>query len=211
MGNTSIGLRLLGFIIVILLLTSLTYYILLSPEQDSDTSDNHDDNGPKVEPLIRLQKELDGINNKTLAWVETLDVNPITLRSDMEIKGKKKFVELLDIYLGLYQTTDSISDKERYRKTVENLTQITNNESYHDLNEINDDQLREDSTSYLRAWYIMHEFGLNTTYYEEQIEAAKQRIDDHLPGRGTNQKMATPLNIQSKVYSNIRKSGMQNL
>ena len=31
---------------------------------------------------------------------------------------------------------------------------------------------------------------MDTTYYEEQIEDAKQRIDDHLPSRGINQKMA---------------------
>jgi hypothetical protein len=171
MGNRSIGLKALGSIIVILLLTSLTYYVLFTPESDSEPEpSNNSKNGKDVNPIIKLQKNIDDINNRTLAWVETLDVNPIKLRDEMEIKGKKKFVELLDVYLGLYQTTDNISNKEKYKSTVENLTQITYNESYHDLNEVPEQQLREDSTSYLRAWYIMRELGLDTIYYEEDIQ-----------------------------------------
>jgi hypothetical protein len=202
MGNRSIGLKALGSIIVILLLTSLTYYVLFTPESDSEPEpSNNSKNGKDVNPIIKLQKNIDDINNRTLAWVETLDVNPIKLRDEMEIKGKKKFVELLDVYLGLYQTTDNISNKEKYKSTVENLTQITYNESYHDLNEVPEQQLREDSTSYLRAWYIMRELGLDTIYYEEQIEAAKQRIDEHLPYRGTNQKMAFVFYYKQLGYS----------
>ena len=107
--------------------------------------------------------------------METLDVNPIKLREDMGIKGKKKFVELLDIYLVLYQTASDEKNRSAYKNKVEELTQVTYDKEYHDMNEINETQFRQDSTSYLRAWYIMSQFGLNTTHYENEIEKVIRR------------------------------------
>lgn len=169
----------------------------------SDYKEEKKENGIKDE--IGADKEfknkVESINEKALLWLDTLDVDPIRLRYDMGIKGKKKFVELLSIYLCLYQTTDDNNRKKMLKDKVESLTTVTNNPLYHDLNNIDDKQFRQDSTSYFRAWYMMNEFGLNTSYYLEEIEKIMPRIYSHLPDRGINQKMAFVFYFKRLGYS----------
>jgi len=148
-----------------------------------------------------FDKKINEINIKTLDWLDTLDVNPIELRYEMGIKGKKKFVELLDSYLVLFETAENETDKSSYKSKVEQLAQFTKDEKYHDMNDINDTQFRQDSTSYLRAWYILDKFGLDTSYYKQQIDEVLPRLDSHLPGRGINQKMAFVLYYTELGYS----------
>jgi uncharacterized lipoprotein YehR (DUF1307 family) len=155
---------------------------------DEPSDDNGGDNGGS-ETKSEFELKVEKVNEKAVSWLETLDVDPIELRYEMGIKGKKKFVELLDSYLVLYQTTDNEAERTKYKNKVLEITNITNDPDYHDMNIINDTQFRQDSTSYLRAWYIMTQFNLNTTYYEQEIKKALPRIDDHLPRRGINQKM----------------------
>lgn len=172
-------------LILILLMVPITG-CLWNSEDDGKDDQKKDD---QIE-TSEFEQKISEINGKTLAWVEILDVNPITLRNEVGIKGKKKFVELLDTYLVLYQTMDNNANKTEYKNIIEGLIQVTYNASYHDMNEINDTQFRQDSTSYLRAWYIMKQFGLNTSFYEYEIAKVIPRIDFHLPSRGINQRMS---------------------
>jgi hypothetical protein len=185
MANNLSGKTFLAILILILLIVPITGCLWNSEDDGKD--DQKKDNDTETS---EFEQKISEINTNTLAWLETLDVNPIELRNEMGIKGKKKFVELLDSYLVLYQTTDNNANKTEYKNTVEVLIQVTYNASYHDMNEINDTQFRQDSTSYLRAWYIMKQFGLNTSFYEYEIEKVIPRIDLHLPSRGINQRMA---------------------
>jgi hypothetical protein len=157
-------------------------------EESKSKNDDNDIEPPPVvdENLTKLQV----INEKGLAWVQTLDVDPNKLRNEMGIKGKKKFVELLDIYLCFYQNANTSQKKTEFKGLVEELINVTYQDEYHDMNEINDTQFRQDSTSYLRAWYLINEFGFNTTYYKSEIENVLPRLDAHLPSRGINQRMA---------------------
>ena len=163
-------------------------------DTDGDGIDDYSEIKNGSDPLDNLVseffKQVNVINAKALQWVEPLDVDPIKLRKEMGIKGKKKFVELLDIYLCLYQTADHEQKKDEYKQKVEQLIEVTNTEDYHDMNLINDTQFRQDSTSYLRAWYIMNEIGLNTSFYKEKINEVLPRLNAHLPSRGINQKMS---------------------
>lgn len=176
-------------ILIVILLFLVGISCCISDSGDNGDNNKKPDNGTNLE-LNELTQKVETLTNESLIWAETLNVNPIKLRKEMEIKGKKKFVELLDIYFGLYQTTFNSTKKDEYTKKVEELANITKEKEYHDLNDINDTQFRQDSTSYLRAWYILNEFGINTTYYVEEIEKVLNRLNNHLPSRGTNQKMA---------------------
>jgi len=49
---------------------------------------------------------------------------------------------------------------------------------------------KQDSTSYLRAAYLMEEVGLETSYFRKEIRKLKKRLDDHMEIRGPNQRMA---------------------
>jgi hypothetical protein len=187
MEKTASNNKIAILIVILLLLVGISGCI--SDSGDNGDNNKEPDNGKKLE-LNELTKKVEAMTNNSLTWVETLDINPIKLRKEMGIKGKKKFVELLDIYFGLYQTTFNTTKKDEYTKKVEELANVTKEKEYHDLNDINDTQFRQDSTSYLRAWYILNEIGLNTTYYVEEIEKVLIRLNNHLPSRGTNQKMA---------------------
>ncbi len=158
-------------------------------ENDQNGTNNNIVPNGKTNNETEFEKRINQINQKAVIWLGTLNIDPIKLRSEMGIKGKKKFVELLDSYLILYQTASTEENKSKYKNIVTDLVQVTDDPDYHDMNEINDTQFREDSTSYLRAWYIMMKFGLDTSYYESEIEQVMPRMDAHLPNRGINQKM----------------------
>ncbi len=145
--------------------------------QTDDTSDNY-------------EERVLTINQNALEWLDTLDVDPIRLRDEMGIKGKKKLVELLDIYLCLYLTAETLEKKIYYRELAGDATRITFTPEYHDMEIIDDEQFKQDSTSYLRACYIIDKIGLDTSYYIENIKKVLPRLDSLLPHRGTNQKMA---------------------
>lgn len=127
--------------------------------------------------------------DKALKWLDNLDVNPITLRKEMGIKGKKKFVELISIYMVLFQNTKNEKQRRKYKNIVSKLCKISKDLVYHDLNKISDKQFTEDSTSYLRAWYVMKELGLDTEYYKKQIFKIIPRLKTNLAARGTSQKI----------------------
>jgi hypothetical protein len=172
-------------IIFIFILISVNLTGCIGNEPPNDNGMENNGSGTKTE----FERKVEQINNKTLEWLDDLDVNPIELRYEIGIKGKKKFVELLDSYLILYQTATTEENKSKYRNITRDLVQVTYDPKYHDMNEINDTQFRQDSTSYLRAWYIMNQFGLNTSHYEAEIQKVLTRLDNHLSSRGINQKM----------------------
>lgn len=178
--------KILITLVVILFLITTTGCLWEEKEKDQVKKPNDDD-----QPINKtvFEKKLEQINIKAVEWLDTLEVDPVELRYEIGIKGKKKFVELLDSYLILYQTEETEENRSLYKNKVDELTNVTYSEKYHDMNEINDTQFRQDSTSYLRAWYIMTQFDLNTTFYEQEIEKVIPRLDAHLPGRGINQKM----------------------
>ncbi len=178
---------------LIILALIVSYKLCCLEESETSSFDEHE----KI-TYIQLVEE---INDKSLSWIDTLDVDPINLSYEMGINGKKKFVELLDIYLCLYQRTADPLEKEEYKQKVEELASVTKDQRYHDLDEIDDTQFRQNSTSYLRAWYILNEIGINTTYYIEEIEKILPRLNDHLPGRGINQKMAFVFYYHKLGYS----------
>jgi hypothetical protein len=140
------------------------------------------------------------INDKAIQWLDTLDIDPIELRYEQGIKGKKHFVELLMGYFVLYETGQDEQLKNEYKAKAETIVEVTNDPEYHDMGEVDDTQFRQDATSYLRAWYIMNEFGFDTTYYEAEIAKVIPRIDDHLPTRGINQRMSFVIYYEKLGY-----------
>ena len=197
MTKKSINFQITLIIVIILYILSITG-CLWSPDQN-DRPEVNDDNNNHI-PVSEIAQNVAYINSKALDWLDTLEVDPIKLRYEMGIKGKKKFVELLDVYLCLYETCLDEHNQSKYKDKLKELVLVTYNNSYHDLSDINDTQFRQDSTSYLRAWYIMNEIGLNTTHYENEIDKIITRLDAHLPSRGVNQRMAFVLYYKQLVY-----------
>lgn len=127
-------------------------------------------------------------------WLDELKVDPADLRA-RGIKGKKKLVELLDVYLRLHQIA-SAQEKPALEKRIHAITSVTAKPEYHDMAHIGDQQFKEDSTSYLRLAFRMDRFGLDTKLYRREIEKILPRLNDHMKYRGTDQRMAFHLYYQ---------------
>jgi hypothetical protein len=125
---------------------------------------------------------------RTRRWLDTLEVNPTALR-ERGIKGKKKLAELLDVYLRLYDVAGA-DDKAALRERIRGITALTAAPGYHDMLRVTDRQFKEDSTSYLRAAFLMDRFGLDTGLYRREILKVLPRLNDHMRFRGPDQRMA---------------------
>jgi hypothetical protein len=147
----------------------------------------------KAEPPkpVQLPKEkLAEVRKKSAAYFATLDVDPIKVRKEKQMKGKKHFVEILHGYLYLYHLADTKQEKAEYKNKVQQLFKATEKPEYHNLSTIPIQEFREDSTSYLNACLIMTLFGLDNRAYKEEVKKALPRILADAKDRGTNQQMA---------------------
>lgn len=105
------------------------------------------------------------------------------------VKGKKKLAEILDSYLRLYGVAGP-EDKKTILNRARDLALAASTTNYHDMLLIDELEFKQDATSYLRVAYLMERFGLDTSFYRRQIEKAHQRLNDHMPNRGVDQRMA---------------------
>ncbi|MFH1477023.1 MAG: hypothetical protein ABIH24_05990 [Verrucomicrobiota bacterium] len=125
---------------------------------------------------------------RTRSWLDTLEVNPTDLRV-RGIKGKKKLVELLDVYLRLYNVALA-GEKKALQERIISITAQTAAPGYHDMLRVTDRQFKEDSTSYLRAAFLMDRFGLDTRLYRQEILKILPRLNAQMKYRGVDQRMA---------------------
>lgn len=122
------------------------------------------------------------------AWLDALEIDPIALRA-AGLKGKKKLTEKLDGYVRLWRVAGP-ADKVAIAARAREAAAVTADPRYHDLATVSDEELKEDSTSYLRAALLMETLGLDTRLYREEIARAKPRLDAHLASRGAHQRLA---------------------
>jgi hypothetical protein len=122
------------------------------------------------------------------AWLDGLTIDPAALRA-AGLKGKKKLTEELDGYVRLWKVA-APEEKKTILARVRQVVAVTDEPSYHDLASVTDDELREDSTSYLRTALLMDQLGLDTSRYREEIAKAKPRLDAQLASRGPHQQLA---------------------
>lgn len=135
-------------------------------------------NIPRYEKAIGLAR----------SWLDGLTVDPLKLRA-AGIKGKKKLVEMLDVYLRLHAIVPP-EEKRALLERIKEIAAVTYEPGYHDMLEINDVHFKQDATSYLRAAYLMEWFGLDTSLYRKEIRRVHERLNEHMPTRGPNQQMA---------------------
>lgn len=122
------------------------------------------------------------------AWLDGLAIDPFELRA-AGLKGKKKLTEKLDGYVRLWRVAGP-AEKAAIVARAGEATAVTVDPRYHDLASVGEEELKEDSTSYLRAALLMEQLGLDTRRYREEIAKAKPRLDAHLARRGPHQRLA---------------------
>lgn len=125
---------------------------------------------------------------RATAWLDALTIDPRALRA-AGLKGKKKLTEKLDGYVRLWRVAEP-AEKARLVARARAAAAVTADPAFHDLATVGDDELKEDSTSYLRAALLMEQLGLDTRQYREEIRRAQPRLDAHLARRGAHQRLA---------------------
>ncbi len=138
--------------------------------------------------LVERRGDYQRALGRARGWLDGLSIDPAALRA-AGLKGKKKLTEQMDGYVRLWKVA-SADQTGSILARVRTIARITDDPGYHDLAVISDDELREDSTSYLRTALLMDQLGLDTTRYREEIARAKPRLDAHLRSRGAHQRLA---------------------
>ena len=121
------------------------------------------------------------------SWLVDLDVRPWTLR-EQGLKGKKKLTALLDVYVRLMKVAGP-EKKAEYREEIDKLADITRQSRYHNMEEVSLEHFKEDSTSYLRAAYLLDQAGVDISYFRPEIEQINDELDAHMQLRGSHQQM----------------------
>lgn len=128
------------------------------------------------------------------AWLNRLQVDPIRLRTQHGMKGKKHFVEwllayqgIIDFYRGL---PGGMSEADRVRAHVLRELSVLNTPAYHDLGSVDNKRFAEDALSYLYACGLAQQFGFDTKSYLSEISKIMPRIYAHASTRGAGQRMA---------------------
>lgn len=137
------------------------------------------------ENLPRYRKAVD----RARAWLDRLEVDPVALRA-AGFKGKKKLVEILDAYLGLLRADPEGPGRDAMLERIAGLAEPAWTAAYHDMETADDTQFKQDSTSYLRAAYLLDRAGFDTGYYLAHILRILPRLNSHMALRGTDQRMA---------------------
>lgn len=137
------------------------------------------------ENLTRYRKAV----QRARTWLDCLEVDPIALHS-AGFKGKKKLVEILDANLGLLRTASESQDQEAILERIADLAEPTWTDAYHNMENVDDTQFKQDSTSYLRAAYLLDRAGFDTAFYRAHIMRILPRLNNHMTQRGTDQRMA---------------------
>ncbi|APR80080.1 Hypothetical protein A7982_05427 [Minicystis rosea] len=125
---------------------------------------------------------------KARTFLDGLEVDPIKLRR-FHIKGKKKLAEAIDVYHRLHQVAPP-EERAKILARVTELARPTLDDRYHDLLTIDDRELKEDATSYLRAAVLLDRMGVDITRYRAEIKNVKWRLDAQMKDRGPHQRRA---------------------
>jgi hypothetical protein len=123
-----------------------------------------------------------------LGFFDSLHLDPLALRQQ-GMKGRKKLVELLDAYVAVHRHSTGkrkVEVAERFRRAAA----VMDKPEYHDMATVDDEQFKQDATTYLRACYLLDKMGLDTKAYLAEIRKLLPRLEAHFKDRGPHQRMA---------------------
>ena len=132
-------------------------------------------------PLYRQSLE------RAVDWLDELEVDPEELH-EQGLKSKKKYVEILDAYIRLHRVADG-SARESYKSRIQHLAEYAGEDGYHNMSDVTDEEFKENSTSYMRAAYLLDRVGVDVSGYVDEMREVKSRLDDHMETRGSHQQM----------------------
>ncbi len=119
------------------------------------------------------------------------DIDPVRLRAERKMKGKKFYVEYLKAWWDLYQIGGA-DKRAAIREFLTPVVERSNNADYHNLDASSAQEFKEDIISYLSACVLHEQFGFDTADYRQRIDAIVGRTlsPRHLSSRGIDNTMA---------------------
>jgi hypothetical protein len=118
-------------------------------------------------------------------------MDPVRLRAEHKMKGKKFYVEYLTAWSDIYHISDE-KGRQAIRSFLGPIVARTGNDEYHNLARSSDEEFKQDVISYLNACILESGFGFDTTRYRREIDRIVPRIlsPAHLERRGIDNTMA---------------------
>jgi hypothetical protein len=130
---------------------------------------------------------------KGIEWAESLDINPLRVRQELQMKGIKFYAEYLDLLLLAYEWQGDKKLSEDAQQKAMRALEITDTEEYHTLDPRDMNRFKEDSMSYLRVAMLAERLGKDTTAYRAKIFALRETLYGHLPQRGVDNRLSFAL------------------
>ena len=123
--------------------------------------------------------------SKARAWFDQLEIDPVALmHAPVRVKGKKKLAEIIATYQLYLEFAEDAADRQAIMGRLREFERQANRPAYHDIAELDDRTLKENSMSYLRVPFLLEELGFDMSAYRAEIIAVKSRLDDHFEQRG---------------------------
>jgi hypothetical protein len=122
------------------------------------------------------------------AWLDTIQLDRKRER-ELALGPYKKLVELITPYVRLYRLGPP-PDADVAKKRIAAIVAPALAGQYLDLATATDEEFSRDSTSYLRAGYLIEEVGLDATRFRASVAALRPRLDADLVHRGAWQLQA---------------------
>lgn len=128
-------------------------------------------------------------------------IDPVRLRQQNRMKGKKFFVEYLNAWWELYQLGGE-DEQVAMRELLVPIVERSRNADYHNLATSSDREFKQDIISYLSACVLQDQFGFDTIDYRRHIEEIIPRAvsPEHLRTRGIDNTMALFFRLRQLGY-----------
>jgi hypothetical protein len=131
--------------------------------------------------------------SRARGFLESLaaEIDPVRLRAERGMKGKKFYVEYLWAWEALYQGA-APAGQAAIREFLAPIVERSTSAAYHNLDACPDTEFKEEIISYLSACVLQAKLGFETAPYRERVRALLPRIlsRDHLAVRGVDNSMA---------------------
>jgi hypothetical protein len=128
-------------------------------------------------------------------------MDPVRLRAEHKMKGKKFYVEFLNAWWDLYRVSEP-GEQARIHEFLGPIVARTSSPAYHNLSTSSAEEFRQDIISYLSACVLHEQLGFDTIAYREQIKRIVPRTlsPEHLNMRGVDNTMAIVYRLRQLGY-----------
>lgn len=163
----------------------------INPKKVSEAkSEQTQKNTPTKKPKAKVgtSNTVEQVFEKTMTYANQLDFDLDYIRKK-GLADKKYFAEFLGLYLKLHKTYTDKSNREKIRARIQPFYEVTQHADFHNMAAVDDKLFKKNSMSYMRIMWLFKELGFDISYFKEEFNKIKKRMDDHMRIRGEWQRV----------------------